>query len=92
MPITPALWETSPSPQTGSVEGGPAHSWELTSRHDIIGRVRQFGIADKVGGVDWRIPTRLDLAAKQTLEHGIDGERGGLYLDLAAAQYEALSP
>lgn len=55
-----------------------------------VGRIRQFGTADKLRELVARTPTRFDLAGKQALEHAIQGGRGGLYLDLTAAQYVAL--
>lgn len=55
-----------------------------------IGRVRQFGTADKLRDLVARTPTRFDLAGKQALEHALQGGRGGLYLELTDDQYRAL--
>lgn len=55
-----------------------------------IGRIRTFGSADKLRELIARTPTRLDLAAKQALEHAIQGGRGGVYLDLTSEQYRKL--
>lgn len=55
-----------------------------------IGRIRQFGSADKLRELIARTPTRFDLAGKQALAHAIEGGRGGLYLELTGEQYRKL--
>ena len=56
-----------------------------------VGRIRQLGSLDKVKELITRTPTRLDLAAKQAIEHAITVGRGGIYLELTAEQYRKLS-
>src|ERR1700677_1530183 len=56
-----------------------------------VGRIRQLGNVDKVKELIARTPTRLDLAAKQAIEHAIARGRGGIYLDLTGEQYRKLA-
>lgn len=55
-----------------------------------IGRIRQFGSADKLLDLIGRTPTRFDLAGKQALEHALAQGRGGLFLQLTEDQYQKL--
>jgi hypothetical protein len=54
-----------------------------------LGRLRGFATHDKLLEMISRTPTRLDLAAKNSLENAIKNGRGGLFLDITAEQYEA---
>jgi hypothetical protein len=55
-----------------------------------VGRIRQFGSADKLRQLIARTPTRFDLAGKQALEHALERQRGGVYLELTREQYRRL--
>ena len=55
-----------------------------------VGRIRELGSVDKVRELIARTPTRLDLAAKQAIEHAIARGRGGMYLQLTEDQYQKL--
>jgi hypothetical protein len=54
-----------------------------------VGRLRGFATDDKILEMIARTPTKLDLAAKASLENGIRNGRGGLYLELTEEQYRA---
>ncbi len=56
-----------------------------------VGRIRQLGSIDKVKELLARTPARLDLAAKQAIEHAIARGRGGIYLQLTEEQYRKLA-
>ena len=55
-----------------------------------VGRILTFADPDKIRLMISRIPTKMNVEAKQTLEYGISRGRGGLYLDLSEAQYRKL--
>jgi hypothetical protein len=54
-----------------------------------LGRQRGFATHDKLLEMIARTPTRLDLAAKASLENAIRNGSGGLFLELTNEQYEA---
>jgi hypothetical protein len=55
-----------------------------------VGHIRTFGTADKIREVIAKTPTKMDLAAHAAVEHGIQGGRGGVWLDLTHEQYQNL--
>lgn len=55
-----------------------------------VGRARVFGSPEKIRVLIARTPTRLDQAAKQSLEHAFAKGRGGIFLDLNDDQYRKL--
>lgn len=55
-----------------------------------IGRGCILASPEKVKDLISRTPTRMDLAAHQAVDHGIENGRGGLFLSVTDEQYQKL--
>lgn len=54
------------------------------------GRRRTFATSEKVRELIQRTETKMDLAARQALDHAIEKGRGGVFLNLTDEQYTKL--
>jgi hypothetical protein len=72
----------------------PTRAWTVqcseVTLDGAIGRIRRFPVEDSVRDLIARTPTKLEGAARNSLEYAFSRGRGGLHLTLTPEQYASL--